>query len=111
MEHENLDIGSIVGERRRAVEESIQLISREEITTLQQSLFADPLHPWAEPFQRFLEEHRGSLFYHGVTYDQVQVIYCREQEKGIWFTPGVGMGILQPKALEQLREIVDARLG
>ena len=106
MEHENLDIGSIINERRHAVEESIKPISHDELAALQLTLFPDPTHPWAELFRRFVEEHRGNLFYHAVTHDQAQVIYCREQEKGIWFVPGVGVGILQPKALEALREIV-----
>lgn len=106
MEHENLDIGSINSERRHAVEESITPICHDEVAALQESLFPDPAHPWAELFRRFVEEHRGTLFYHAVTHDQVQVIYCREQERGIWFVPGVGIGILQPRALEALREIV-----
>jgi hypothetical protein len=106
MGHENLDIGSINSERRHAVEASIRTISHGEVAALQESLFPDPTHPWAELFRRFVEEHHGNLFYHAVTHDQVQLIYCREQERGIWFVPRVGVGILQPRALESLREIV-----
>jgi len=111
MEHENLDIGSIVGARRQAVEASIKPMGADELAALQHTLFPDPTHPWAEVFQRFVEEHRGSLFYHAVTHDQVQVVYCRELERGIWFVPGVGIGIIQPLALNILREIVDGKGG
>jgi hypothetical protein len=36
------------------------------------------------------------------------VIYCRETGNGLWFLPGSGMGIIQPKGLQLLAEIVDA---
>ena len=109
MQSEHIDMESIIQERRQAVEESIQIINNKELEELQSSLFTDPLHPWAEPFRQFAEENSGNLFYHSSTKDHVQVIYCRGKEQGIWFLPGVGMGILQPKALEILREVVDSK--
>lgn len=107
MQNDHIDIGNILKERRKSVEESIRPISNAELKVLQESLFTDPLHPWAEPFRCFAEEHSGDVFYYATTSDQVQVVYCRAKEKGIWFRPGVGIGIIQPKALGILREIVD----
>ena len=108
MESENLDMESIVHDRRVAVEESIREISNAELKALEQALFPDVTHPWLEPFRRFVEENAGCIFYHAATHDGVQIVYCRAKEKGIWFIPGVGIGILQPRALEALREIIDA---
>lgn len=109
MQSEHINIESIIKERRLAVEETIKPIDAKELKELQESLFTDPLHPWLESFRRFAEENSGNLFYHASTKDHVQVIYCRKKEKGIWFLPGVGIGILQPKALEILRDVVDSR--
>ena len=109
MQNDHIDIGNIIKERRESVEGSIRPISNMELKTLQESLFTDPLHPWAEPFRRFAEEHSGDVFYHATTNEHVQVVYCRAKEKGIWVLPGVGIGILQPTALTILREIVDSQ--
>ena len=108
MEPENLDIESIMNDRRHAVEESIREISHLELTSLGESLFPDVTHPWLEQFRRFVEENRGCTFYHATTNERFQVLYCRAREKGIWFIPGVGVGILQHRGLDALREIVDA---
>lgn len=109
MQNDHIDIGNMIKERRKSVEESIRPISNAELKTLQESLFTDPLHPWAEPFRLFAEENSGEVFYHATTSEHVQVVYCRAKEKGIWFRPGVGIGIIQPMALGILREIVDSQ--
>ncbi len=109
MESENLDIESIMHARRDAVAESIREISVEELKSLEASLFPYLDHPWRAPFRQFLDENAGSAFYHATTNDRIQVLYCRTREKGIWFVPGSGVGILQAPALKVLREVVDAR--
>ena len=108
MESEHIDTESIVHDRRVAVAESIREIGTSDLKALVERLFPDVTHPWLEPFRHFVEENAGCLFYHAATHDGVEIVYCRAKEKGIWFVPGVGTGILQPRALEALREIVDA---
>jgi hypothetical protein len=107
MEHENLDIESIMSDRRHAVEESIHAISIAELEDLGLRLFPDVTHPWCEKYNDFLNENRGASFYHGAASEQIHVIYCRSKERGIWFMSGVGIGILQERALTAMREIVD----
>jgi hypothetical protein len=109
MQPEHMDLETLVKERREAVNASLKQLSVEEIKTLGETLFSDPTHPWAEPFQHFLQENSGCIFYHAKTDEQIEVVYCRSKEKGIWFRQGVGVGILQPKALDILREIVDSK--
>lgn len=108
MEHENCDIHSILKERREAVEKSIKLIDFHEVEALRDSIFDDVTHPWLETFDRFLEENKGCTYYHAYTDDLVHVLYCRSKETGIWFIPGVGIGIIQPNALAALKGIVDS---
>jgi hypothetical protein len=107
MERENLDINSIMEERGHAVEASLHVISTEELKKLEPVLFPDVTHPWLAPYHRFVEENSGCLFYHGKADDRTHVLYCRQQETGMWFIPGVAVGILQPSALEGMRAIVD----
>jgi len=109
MEAENFSFDSIMDARRKAVEHSIRPISIEELKSLEESLFRDASDVWYEPFRQFVDENRHSTFYHAAVDDQIQVVYCRDKEKGIWFIPERAVGILEAKELEILKEIVDAR--
>jgi hypothetical protein len=109
MEKENLDINSIMEERGHAVEASLRVISNEELKQLEPVLFPDVTHPWLAPYHRFVEENSGCLFYHGKADDRTHVLYCRQKEAGMWFIPGVAVGLLQPGALEGMKAIVDSR--
>ena len=41
--------------------------------------------------------------------DQVEIIYCPDKKKGIWFVPRGGIGPLQAKGIGILNEIVGRR--
>lgn len=109
MSSEELDLNSILTNRREAVKESIQPISMEELKNLGELLFPFLDHPWRAVFFDFLKENANSSFYHAETSDRFHVLYCRDKERGLWFIPGSGMGPLQEKALKTLKEIVDER--
>jgi len=109
MEAENCDFKSIMAARRKAVEHSIRPISIDELKAFEESLFRDAGDVWYEPFRQFVDENRHSTFYHATADDQIQVVYCREKEKGIWFIPERAIGILDAMPLKVLKEIVDAR--
>ena len=96
----------LTNERRKSIEETIHSISVEELRALGDRLFPQVDHPWREKFLNFLTENSAATFDHAVTHDGVHVIYCREKDKGIWFTPGSGIGPLQSKGLGILKEIV-----
>lgn len=87
MEAENFDFESIMDARRKAVEQSIRPLSIDELKSLEESLFRDATDVWYEPFRQFVEENRHGTFYHATADDQIQVVYCRDKEKGIWFIP------------------------
>ena len=106
MEPEDLDIESITAERRKAIEKTIKPIGVEELKSLGEKLFPFFDHPWRQTFFQFVEENGGSMFYHATTHDQVDIIYCPDKEKGLWFLRGGGAGPLQAKGLQILKEIV-----
>ncbi|RYD42021.1 MAG: hypothetical protein EOP85_11795 [Verrucomicrobiaceae bacterium] len=49
-----------------------------------------------------------AVFYLAEIPGDVETMYCREAEKSMWFLPEIGMGIVQVRGLEMLREAVDA---
>jgi hypothetical protein len=85
MEPENLDIESITDARRKAIEQTIEPISIEQLKSLGEKIFPFFDHPWRNTFFQFVEENSGSTFYHATTDDQVEIIYCPDKEKGMWF--------------------------
>jgi hypothetical protein len=109
MKAENLNMEEITELRRKALAASLRTISTEELKGLGERLFPLANDPWREKFFEFLTENPTATYHHGTTHDEVQVIYCNAKEKGIWFKPGVGLGLLQPISLGRLKQIVEAR--
>jgi hypothetical protein len=66
-------------------------------------------HPWREKFFEFIDKNAGATFHHATTNDSIHIIYCRAQDKGMWFLPGSGMGPLQAKGLKILKEVVEGK--
>ncbi len=62
--------------------------------------------PWREAFFRFIAENPGATFHHAVMSDGVNIVYCRDQDKGMWFLPGSGMGPLQATGRRMMSEII-----
>jgi len=42
----------------------------------------------AGEFFGFVTENAGATFYHATTARCVQIIYCRDKDKGMWFNAG-----------------------
>lgn len=94
--------------RREMVRKTIRPATWEEIKTLGDQRFTVATDPWAIRFDEFMRSHKAAKFYRAEAPGGAEVVYCRESESGIWFLPGSGMGIIQPKGLQALKEIVDA---
>jgi hypothetical protein len=106
MPFEKFDLGNLDKERRKAVAQSIRTISAEELKKLGGELFRFADDPWREAFFRFIAENPGATFHHAVTSDGVHIIYCRDQDKGMWFLPGSGMGPLQATGKKLMKEMI-----
>ena len=109
MPFDTINIEEITKARRKAIAESIRTISAEELKALGEKLFPGVDHPWREKFFAFINENPGATFHHATTHDGVQIIYCHDKSKGMWFLPGSGMGPMQPKGLAILKQIVEGR--
>jgi hypothetical protein len=109
MPFDTINMEEITEARRKAIAGSIRTTSVEELKALGEQLFPLIDHPWREKFFGFITENAGATFYHATTHDYVQIIYCHDKSKGMWFVPGSGMGPMQPKGLATLKEIVEGR--
>jgi len=109
MSFDKIDIESITEERRKSVAKSIRTISVEELKKLGDEVFHDLDDPWREVFFRFVAEHSHTTIHHAIASDGVHMLYCPDKDKGIWFLPGIGKGILSPTGRQMMKEAVGGR--
>jgi hypothetical protein len=106
MAFEKFDLENLDKERRKAVANSIRTMSVEELKALGNEIFRHADDPWREKFFGFIAENPGSTFHHAVMSDGVNIVYCRDQDKGMWFLAGSGMGPLQATGRKMMSDIV-----
>ena len=109
MPFDTIDVESLTKERRRAIAKSIRPISVGELEKLGDEMFRFVDDPWREGFFGFIAENKGSTFHHAVTHDGVNILYCRDKDKGIWFVPGTGRGPLQANGRQIMKETIEGR--
>lgn len=102
---EFVDFETLTKERRAAIAKSIRSISPEELRQTGEKLFSIAGDPWREAFFQFIAENPGATYHHAVTHDGVNLVYCRDKDKGMWFLPGKGMGPLQTKGRQAMKEL------
>ena len=106
MPFEIFDLENLDKERRKALAKSIRTISVEELKKLGAELFRFADDPWRETFFRFIAENPGATYHHAVMSDGVNIVYCRDQNKGIWFLPGSGLGPLQATGRKVMKDVI-----
>lgn len=107
MPSENLNIDEITEARRKAIAETIHPIDVEAVRALADQLFPSTDHPWRDKLLTFVVENADATFHHAMTHERAHIIYCRAKDKGFWFVPGGGVGLLQARGLGILKEIVE----
>ncbi len=106
MAFEKFDFENLDKERRKSIAKSIRTISVEELKKLGDEVFRYADDPWRETFFRFIAENAGATLHHAVTSDGVNIVYCRDQDKGMWFLPGSGMGPLQTTGRRVMKDVI-----
>jgi hypothetical protein len=109
MAFDNLNMDEVTEARREAIRDTLHTITVEELRSIGESLFPSAEHPWRDKFFGFISENAGATFYHAVTDDRIHVIYCPAQEKGMWCIQGSGMGPLQAKGVQIMKELTGAK--
>jgi len=109
MPFEKFDLETLTKERRKAIAKSIRTVDTEELKKIGEEIFRYAEDPWREAFFRFIAENPGATFHHAVTSDNVNIVYCRDKDKRMWFLPGSGMGPLQARGKKVMKEMIEAR--
>jgi hypothetical protein len=95
-------------ERRKAIAKSIRIISVEELKKLGEEIFDDPGRPWRQTFLQLIEENPGGTFYHANAGEGVIFLYSRDNDKGLWYLPGSGIGPLSEGGRRLMKEAIAA---
>ena len=103
-----VDIETINKKRRKAITKSIRIISVEELKKLGEEIFDSPDRPWRQTFLSLIAEHPGATFYHASAGEGVIFLYSRDQDKGLWYLPGSGMGPLSVAGRQIMKEAIKA---
>jgi hypothetical protein len=110
MPFDTFDFETLDVERRKAVQASLRVISVEELKKIGEQIFHFADDPWREKFFGFIAEHPGATFHHAITSDNVNIVYCLDKDRGMWFMPGTGMGPLQERGRRAMKEIIQAHV-
>jgi len=106
MPFEKFDFDNLNKERRKAIAKTIHTISSEELKKMGEELFHYADDPWRDAFFRFIAENSSAAFHHATTSDGVNLVYCSDKDKGMWFLPGSGMGPLQQRGRQIMKEMI-----
>ena len=104
------DAEAIDNERRKAITKSIRTISVEELKKLGEEIFDSPDRPWRDAFLQLIAENPGATFYHASAGEGVIFLYSRDNDKGLWYLPGSGLGPLSEGGRQLMKEAIEQRL-
>jgi hypothetical protein len=100
------DVEDIDNERRKAITKSIRIISVEELMKLGEEIFDSPDRPWRQTFLSLITGNPGATFYHASAGEGVIFLYSRDDDKGLWYLPGSGIGPLSEGARRLMKKAV-----
>jgi hypothetical protein len=101
-------VEAIDNERRKAIAKSIRIISVEELKKLGEEIFDSPDRPWRQTFLQFIAEHPDATFHHASAGEGVIFLYSRDNDKGLWYLPGSGLGPLSGAGRQLMKEAIAA---
>lgn len=105
---ERFDFENLSKERRRSIAQTIRTITPDELHRLGEELFPFVDDAWRDAFFQFVGENRGSTFHHAVTSDGVHILYCKDEDRGMWFLPGSGKGPLQMRGRRAMKDVIES---
>jgi hypothetical protein len=109
MSPDPFEIQNLHEARAKSIAETIQPISVDELKTIGEQLFPYLDHPWRQQYFQFVSDNANCAFHHATTHDGIEIFYCKDQNRGMWFMPGSAMGPLQEMGLEALQAALAKR--
>src|SRR6185295_2820093 len=109
MAFERFNFDQLTKERRIAIAKSIRTVTIEELKKLGEELFPFVDDSWRDAFFGFINQNPHSTYHHAVTNDGVHLLYCRDEDRGLWFLPGSGKGPLQERGRTAMRNAIEGK--
>jgi hypothetical protein len=110
MPFDTFNLEELTKERRKAIAQTLRTVSPEELKNIGNEIFKFADDPWRNAFFDFIAQNPGVTFYHAVTSDNVNIVFCRDEDKGMWFLPGSGMGPLQDRGKRIMKEMIEKKV-
>lgn len=102
-----VDIDTITKERGEAIRKSLRPIGIDELKKLADTIFHFPDDPWRATLMRLIAERPDGSYYHATTSDHVIFLYCRDEDLGLWISPGGGMGPLRKTGKRLMKDAIE----
>jgi len=102
-----VDLPALWEERQQNIRESLRSISIEELRKLakeHQDEFVDD--PSRDKLLRLIEKRPQASFYQAAPQENIVVIYCRDEDFGLWILPGSAMGPLDETGKRHIKEAI-----
>ena len=109
MPFNTFNLEELTKERRKAIAQTLRTVSSEELKNIGNEIFKFADDPWRQAFFDFIAQNPGATFHHAVTSDNVNIVFCRDKDKGMWFLPGSGMGPLQDRGKKIMKEMIQKK--
>ncbi|HKR54058.1 MAG TPA: hypothetical protein VJR93_06905 [Chthoniobacterales bacterium] len=97
----------LLEERRKAIQKSVRPIGVDELTKIAREHDDEFVNnPARDELQRLVAEHPHGSFFHALAQPDVEILYCRDADFGIWLVPGSGIGALDETGKNAMKEAI-----
>jgi hypothetical protein len=107
MAFEKFDLETLNAERRVAMAKSFRTITVPELKEIGTKLFPMADDAWRELFFQFLGDNQHATYHYAVTSDEVHIVYCKDRDRGLWFTAHGAKGPLGERGRTVMKEMVE----
>src|SRR5262245_4681875 len=101
-----IDFETISEERDKAIKKSIRTIGLDELKKLGEEIFPYPDDPWRTTLFRLIKERPHATYYQATAGDHVVFLYCLEEDLGLWFLRGSGVGPLSERGKQMVKDAI-----
>lgn len=102
-----VDIDTITRKRSQAIRNSLRPIGIGELKKLGDTIFHFPDDPWRTTLLRLIAERPHGSYYHATTGDHIILLYSRDEDIGLWISPGGGLGPLQERGKRLMKDAIE----
>ena len=107
MLYEKYDLETLNAERRAAMAKSLRTINVDELKKIGTKLFPMADDSWRELFFQFIGDNPHATYHYALTSDDVNIVYCKDRDKGLWFTSHGAKGPLGERGRTVMKEMIE----